>query len=657
MKLYRLLFPVLLLFTFCPFAFAESDPVQSGWTVCVSIADQRTFIYEDSVLKRILICSTGIPNTDNATPIGDYVLNESGAKRGKWFFSEGCGEGAKYWVGFIGGTYLFHSLPMDRDGNIIPAEAEKLGQPASHGCIRLSVDNARWFYETVPDGALVHICESWSPGRADANAAVRTKDDVSAFLSAHMNEFKQKYMLSCEIALIRLSLALMGVQNLSEDAILDSIPQNGDDPERFFVCDNISAGRKKADGSIHWNNYGTHPPVVTSTLSLFMQDYDVSPSWSVRELHADDTQLASIIRNDSSFRGAIVWLVGHPERWGTKPEVNERGMVAGEHVRFVEPVMTADDRFRICDPESGARIESETAGVGRELFSYRIVGLFRKQNTPSSSQGDRISKGAPAAESNSGRLFRLGEAIRSYIAPGVGTRGLLVLCLIAVGYGVLHALGPGHQKTLITGYLLSEGGGIPRVLSVAGIASLSHAASVIILFGVLMLLGTGFGTMNVTEARTLVMRISGILLILLALRMIWQRIASFRSAVSGKSGSDTHCSCDVIHPAHRHELIPLIISGSVAPCPGAAFFLLYGFSADNPLAGVLAVLAISLGMWGTLIVIGLVTILARNATLAQTEKGGKPHTFIFQHIFGIGGSLLILLFAVLMTVSAYNVSL
>jgi len=64
--------------------------------------------------------------------------------------------GMKYWVGFRG-IWLFHSVPFDRDRNIIPQEAEKLGQPASHGCIRLPVEVAEYVYNNVPDGSLVLI--------------------------------------------------------------------------------------------------------------------------------------------------------------------------------------------------------------------------------------------------------------------------------------------------------------------------------------------------------------------------------------------------------------------------------------------------------------------------------------------------------------------
>ncbi len=139
----------------CVFA----GPAGNGkdWHVVVSIDEQKTYVYQNGNLVREMICSTGLLDGDNDTPLGDYIINESGEKRGKSFFSKRFNVGARWWVGFIGGVWLFHSVPVDENDQIIKAEEAKLGQPASHGCIRLSMDNAYWFYSTVPDGASLHI--------------------------------------------------------------------------------------------------------------------------------------------------------------------------------------------------------------------------------------------------------------------------------------------------------------------------------------------------------------------------------------------------------------------------------------------------------------------------------------------------------------------
>jgi len=40
---------------------------------------------------------------------------------------------------------------------MIIEEYEKLGSPASHGCIRLKLEEAKWLYEKLPSGVKVII--------------------------------------------------------------------------------------------------------------------------------------------------------------------------------------------------------------------------------------------------------------------------------------------------------------------------------------------------------------------------------------------------------------------------------------------------------------------------------------------------------------------
>ena len=349
-----------------------------AYSVVVSIADQKTYVYENGQLIRTMVCSTGLIDGDDDTPLGDYIINESGAKKGEWFYSAQYKEGAKYWVGFIGGTYLFHSVAMDKNGRIIESEAAKLGKPASHGCIRLPLDDAYWFYKTIPARSkLKIIAESHNTSSTEAVSAKNLgKADIPVWLAANFPGYKQKYALSCEIALTRLSLGLMGIR-ASEDEILSTIPRSGDDPERAFVCDDIKGGRRSG-GVIHWNNYGTHPPVVVAEIERRLSAAGLADRYEAREMKADDAELRALAQNDPRFLGAIVWLVGHPERWGSHPQVNDRGMVLGEHVRFLEPRLDANGDFRIWDPESGKLLVSSEAGTARDLFGYRVVALFAK---------------------------------------------------------------------------------------------------------------------------------------------------------------------------------------------------------------------------------------------------------------------------------------
>ena len=77
---------ILLLLAVLPQVFAAETGKS---TVIVSTAAQRTYVYdEEGSLIRTFVCSTGLFDGDNDTPFGDYIINESGKKRGSWFFSK-----------------------------------------------------------------------------------------------------------------------------------------------------------------------------------------------------------------------------------------------------------------------------------------------------------------------------------------------------------------------------------------------------------------------------------------------------------------------------------------------------------------------------------------------------------------------------------------
>lgn len=124
----------------------------TDYLVYVDTASQNTNVYTGSknkwTLKKSMKCSTGI--TDKETPSGVYTVQN----RDTWFFSEKFKQGGKYWVQFDG-DYLFHSFPYDKDQKTVLDTT--LGTPASHGCIRLSLEDSKWLYDTLPKGSKIII--------------------------------------------------------------------------------------------------------------------------------------------------------------------------------------------------------------------------------------------------------------------------------------------------------------------------------------------------------------------------------------------------------------------------------------------------------------------------------------------------------------------
>lgn len=124
----------------------------TNYLVFVNIAEQKTYVYEGSkndwTLAKSFTCSTGIEGKE--TPVGVFTVQN----RAPWFFSPKYGQGGKYYVQFMG-NYLFHSIPFDSDKTTISDPT--LGVPASHGCIRLSVEDSKWLYDNVQNGSKIII--------------------------------------------------------------------------------------------------------------------------------------------------------------------------------------------------------------------------------------------------------------------------------------------------------------------------------------------------------------------------------------------------------------------------------------------------------------------------------------------------------------------
>ncbi|EKQ52428.1 MULTISPECIES: L,D-transpeptidase [unclassified Clostridium] len=122
------------------------------YLINVNLKEQKTYIYKGKADKWQLIktfaCSTGVNGED--TPSGSFSTKE----KGDWFFSDKYAQGGKYWTQ-ITGDILFHSLPFAKDKTTILDYT--MNKPSSHGCIRLSLDDAKWIYSNIPKGSKVII--------------------------------------------------------------------------------------------------------------------------------------------------------------------------------------------------------------------------------------------------------------------------------------------------------------------------------------------------------------------------------------------------------------------------------------------------------------------------------------------------------------------
>ena len=145
--------------------YPDRSKVKDLW-VKVSLKGNRTYLYDGSKIIYTMYSSGGVYQKDDktgkmksATPTGTFYIQ---AERGDRFFNQELGEGANYYVSWLNhGEYLFHSVPTKADGSYNLKEAAKLGKSTgSHGCIRLSVPDAKWMEQNLPEGTKVVIADN-----------------------------------------------------------------------------------------------------------------------------------------------------------------------------------------------------------------------------------------------------------------------------------------------------------------------------------------------------------------------------------------------------------------------------------------------------------------------------------------------------------------
>jgi nickel/cobalt transporter (NicO) family protein len=218
---------------------------------------------------------------------------------------------------------------------------------------------------------------------------------------------------------------------------------------------------------------------------------------------------------------------------------------------------------------------------------------------------------------------------------------------ISLALGSLHALTPGHGKTVVAAYLVGSRGTKWHAIALGSVVTLTHTGSVLLL-GIVTLLASQY--ILPTTLIPIMEILSGLLIVGLGLYLLWQRYQYWRrtrSAVAKKrprtlslkpvagkmpSGrfqiqkSSLHDhSHGNMHDhgdghVHSHEvpeviawrsLIALGISGGLVPCPDAIAILLVAMAINRILLGLALIASFSFGLAVVLIFIGLLMVNSR----------------------------------------------
>jgi nickel/cobalt exporter len=226
---------------------------------------------------------------------------------------------------------------------------------------------------------------------------------------------------------------------------------------------------------------------------------------------------------------------------------------------------------------------------------------------------------------------------------------LLFLLLAAFGWGAIHALSPGHGKTMVAAYLVGTRGTARHAIALGAVTTLTHTIGVFALALVTLALSQYILPEQLYPWLTLA---SGLLVVGIGLAVLRSRAGRLRArrghvhahpheaherahTHGAHDHAHTHEAHDHAHPhthargdAHHHHapedlswrgLVAMGASAGLIPCPSALVVLLGAIAQHQVGLGLLLVAVFSLGLAATLTALGLLVVFA--GSVSQRLRG------------------------------------
>lgn len=190
--------------------------------------------------------------------------------------------------------------------------------------------------------------------------------------------------------------------------------------------------------------------------------------------------------------------------------------------------------------------------------------------------------------------------------PSLSGAVLVLSLLLAFGLGALHALAPGHGKTLMAAYLVSSGGNVRQTIGVGAAVSAMHTASVL---GIGLIVLFVQRALAPEQAYPWLGLTAGVVAMALGFGLLRVRLRAAHTHSQNDGHPHPH---EVPTPLSRKGLAAIAVSGGILPSPSALLVLLAAVALHRVAFGLSLIAAFSLGLAAALVAVGLLAIRAKD---------------------------------------------
>lgn len=248
---------------------------------------------------------------------------------------------------------------------------------------------------------------------------------------------------------------------------------------------------------------------------------------------------------------------------------------------------------------------------------FRISGTLTppQQNPATANTATTSAFGSAKTDAEFAELITLHE-----LSPSV----IIIALLTAVALGALHALEPGHGKTMAAAYLVGTRATPRHAIGLGLTITTMHTSSVFI-----MGLVTLFASQFILPEKLFpwLGLTSALIIIVMGIRMFLSRLRNPSSQDHSHEGAGAHSHDDAAGHSHSHlpsegksgwrGILTVGIAGGLVPCPAALIVLLSALGLGRLGFGMMLIVAFSVGLALVLSLIGI--------TVLYGEKWLKRH--------------------------------
>jgi nickel/cobalt exporter len=210
---------------------------------------------------------------------------------------------------------------------------------------------------------------------------------------------------------------------------------------------------------------------------------------------------------------------------------------------------------------------------------------------------------------------------------------LSIIVFITFIYGIIHALGPGHGKTLTFSYFLSNKAHIKKGIFVGCTIGFLHAFSALVLVLILYFIIKNSTLQNVESMSRLMKMISYCLIALIGLFLIVKNVFNIKRkrAIEDKETGSLKST---------KSIIPFSFAVGLIPCTGATIVLLFSLSLGVLKIGIISTISMALGMATTISTVGVFTIFTKESVIKLLSRKSKIGLVLQETLSIVGGCLI-----------------